>query len=199
MSSTILREKRRPMVKQAFTHSLLLITVVAVVIVVTVVFVVLKVGLIGTGGLFRIPEPSAPEAEKRFQLAKSLFTHWHCFVTMCSLHISMPYQLCWLQHQYYIYIHVRCSSCPHLSINTWCYSALWVRGSHYPKKGRLLSGIAQIPGEGGLRRLPLPNMWPSFQEVIVLKKVNFYSKFTIFSVILFRLSHQNISDTFPLI
>ena len=62
------------MVKQAFTHSLLLISVVAVVVVVVVV-VVLEVGLIGTGGLFRIPEPSAPEAEKRFQLAKSLFTH----------------------------------------------------------------------------------------------------------------------------
>ena len=60
------------MVKQAFTHSLLLISVVAVVV---VVVVVLEVGLIGTGGLFRIPEPSAPEAEKRFQLAKSLFTH----------------------------------------------------------------------------------------------------------------------------
>jgi hypothetical protein len=47
--------------KQVFTHSPLRISVVVVVVVVVVVgVVVVEVGLIGTRGLFRLPEPSAP-------------------------------------------------------------------------------------------------------------------------------------------
>ena len=68
VSSTILREKRRPILKQVFTHSLLRISVVVVVVVVGVV--VVEVGLIGTRGLFRLPEPSAPEPERDFNLPK---------------------------------------------------------------------------------------------------------------------------------
>ena len=76
VSSTILREKRRPMVTQVFTRFLLIsvVVVVVVVAVVVVVFVVVE-GLIGTPALFRLPEPSAPEPEKGFQLAKSVCTN----------------------------------------------------------------------------------------------------------------------------
>ena len=55
------------MVMQIFTHFLLLISVVDFVV------VVVEVGLIGTPTLFRLLEPSAPEPEKGFQLAKSLY------------------------------------------------------------------------------------------------------------------------------
>ena len=73
------------MVTQVFTHFLLLIFVVVDVV------VVVEVGLIGTPGLFRLPEPSAPEPEKGFQLAKSLNTQ-------C-------YMMCWTQ------IIIQCQSC----------------------------------------------------------------------------------------
>ena len=56
------------MVMQIFTHFLLLISVVDFAVV-----AVVELGLIGTPTLFRLLEPSAPEPEKGFQLAKSLY------------------------------------------------------------------------------------------------------------------------------
>ena len=98
VSSTILREKRRPMVTQVFTRFLLISVVVVV-----VVFVVVE-GLIGTPALFRLPEPSAPEPEKGFQLAKSLCTNSAivCVQTVLNNVLdthtnTMSYMLCQLR------------------------------------------------------------------------------------------------------
>ena len=68
------------MLKQVFTHSLLRISVVVVVV---VGVVVVEVGLIGTRGLFRIPEPSAPEPERDFNLPK-VCSHTDSALSQCA-------------------------------------------------------------------------------------------------------------------
>ena len=99
---------------EASFHSLLRISVVVVVVVVGVV--VVEVGLIGTRGLFRLPEPSAPEAERGFNLPKVCShtdsalsqcvrydTHINAVTTMSILHVCALYNLSTLVYKYLLH------------------------------------------------------------------------------------------------